>query len=297
MKTQHSILIVDDEPVARRTLASVLERRGHEVREAGDGNEALAMMDDKAADMVISDIQMPAMDGFGLLARLKRAYPGTRRVLITACDIDSYVSYMREQDVGNVLAKGGGMSMREMVEYLEALLSGDILGLGRYFEHAEIHQTDIRSYNEARAACATIVETQRAREPLFLEMAVDELISNAVFHGVLEGLPRSDWSEGFELPGDASVRVSWASDEVKVGVSVADPRGRLRKHDVLKWLEAPLRQREGPDEHGRGLLLVRRLIDRFVVNIVPNVTTECIVLQYHEGLGAGAHKPLLVHEL
>jgi CheY-like chemotaxis protein/anti-sigma regulatory factor (Ser/Thr protein kinase) len=289
--------VVDDEPVARRVLARMLEKKGYAVREASAGSEALEVLEEGGVDMLISDIQMPGMNGIELLATARDRFPDVRRVLVTAYDIDDYLSNVRENDVGNVIPKGKAMYGDDIGEYLSSLLSGDIFGVERYFPSSEIHRLAIHTYEEARSACAAVVEGNKVREPLFVEMAVDELISNAVFHGVLHGVPRSQWSEGYRLADKDAVAVSWACDDTMVGVSVVDHRGRLRKADVLRWLDGPLSEREGGEEHGRGLLLVRRLIDRFVINIEPGRTTECILLQYHQKDAAAGQKPVLIQEL
>jgi putative two-component system response regulator len=59
------LLIVDDEPQNLLLLRAMLEKIGHEVREASNGREALAVLD-RSVDLVLSDVMMPEMDGFTL---------------------------------------------------------------------------------------------------------------------------------------------------------------------------------------------------------------------------------------
>ncbi|MBD3243226.1 MAG: response regulator [Chitinivibrionales bacterium] len=297
MDRQRSVLIVDDEPLARRVLGRMLERKGYTVHEVGSGEEALGLLESTPVDVVMSDIQMPRMDGFALLAAVKERYPHIRRVLVTAYNIDDYLSYLRDHDVADILPKGAGLRSEEMDAYLDALITGRLFGLDPYFRDTPIHVERIRSYHDARRVCASIVENRRVRDPLYLEMVVDELISNAVFHGVLHGVPRSEWNEGFVVGEGESVDVAWACDDEKIGVSVADPKGKLKKADILRWFERPLSDTGETEEHGRGLLLVRRLIDRFIINIRPGTITECIVLQFHTPVSDSSQKPLLVHEV
>jgi len=61
------ILIVDDEERMRHLLSIMLTRKGHRVDQAGDGVEALEMIQSTPFDMVITDIKMPRMDGTMLL--------------------------------------------------------------------------------------------------------------------------------------------------------------------------------------------------------------------------------------
>ena len=62
-----SILVVDDERAIQDTLAWCLRTDGHEVRTAGSGEEALAIMADQGFDLIISDIIMPGLSGVDLL--------------------------------------------------------------------------------------------------------------------------------------------------------------------------------------------------------------------------------------
>jgi len=65
------ILVVDDSITSRSLEKSILEAHGYRVRTAVDGMEALELLRVEKADLIITDIQMPRMDGFGLVAALK----------------------------------------------------------------------------------------------------------------------------------------------------------------------------------------------------------------------------------
>ncbi len=65
------ILIVDDKQDSVYILRTVFESRGHKVRQAGNGAEALTLAGDRKPDIIISDLLMPIMDGYALLQRLK----------------------------------------------------------------------------------------------------------------------------------------------------------------------------------------------------------------------------------
>ena len=65
------ILVVDDERAIRFSLAELLESDGHEVREAEHAPAALAALDEAPADLVLSDLTMPAMDGLALLEEVR----------------------------------------------------------------------------------------------------------------------------------------------------------------------------------------------------------------------------------
>jgi two-component system chemotaxis sensor kinase CheA len=65
------ILVVDDSITSRSLEKSILEAHGYRVRTAVDGLEALELLRVEKADLIITDIQMPRMDGFGLVEALK----------------------------------------------------------------------------------------------------------------------------------------------------------------------------------------------------------------------------------
>ena len=65
------ILVVDDSITSRSLEKSILEAHGYRVRTAVDGEEALETLRTEPADLIITDIQMPKLDGFGLVAALK----------------------------------------------------------------------------------------------------------------------------------------------------------------------------------------------------------------------------------
>jgi DNA-binding NtrC family response regulator len=83
MDEKTKILVVDDEEIVRlshiRTLASV-----HcNVEVVRDGNEALRVMEQRPADVVLLDLRMPGMDGMAVLRTIKQRWPETEVVIIT----------------------------------------------------------------------------------------------------------------------------------------------------------------------------------------------------------------------
>jgi two-component system, NtrC family, response regulator HydG len=78
------ILVVDDEAAVRFALTELLSEAGHEVREAEHAPAALASLEGARADLVISDLSMPAMNGLALLEEVRTRHPHTLFVLLTA---------------------------------------------------------------------------------------------------------------------------------------------------------------------------------------------------------------------
>jgi CheY-like chemotaxis protein len=80
----NSILIVDDEPLIRDTLAEYLTQEGYLVAACANGAEALALAGKRRFGVALCDVQLPGMDGLALLERLRRISPETF-VLVRAC--------------------------------------------------------------------------------------------------------------------------------------------------------------------------------------------------------------------
>ncbi len=78
------ILIVDDEQSYRQLLSLVFEGDGHTIRTAKNGKEALELLNEDPADVVISDVRMPDMDGIALLREAREVLPDLGVVLMTA---------------------------------------------------------------------------------------------------------------------------------------------------------------------------------------------------------------------
>lgn len=84
MKSNISILIVDDEEMMRALLEKILSREGYRVSTAEDGRDALDKIDQGDFQMIISDMKMPHLDGFGLLKAVKQSHPDISVIIMTA---------------------------------------------------------------------------------------------------------------------------------------------------------------------------------------------------------------------
>jgi len=90
------VLVVDDEKAMRDFLTILLEKQGHSVIVAADGEQALQVVAAQPPDLVISDIRMPKVDGIGLLAGVREQHPHLPMILITAyASSDSTIQAMQ----------------------------------------------------------------------------------------------------------------------------------------------------------------------------------------------------------
>ena len=83
------VLVVDDEKDVQDFIRMVLESAGYAVRSAGDGKEALGAIESDPPDLVVLDLMMPVMDGWGLLERLRRI-PNPLAVVILSAFPDEW---------------------------------------------------------------------------------------------------------------------------------------------------------------------------------------------------------------
>src|SRR5437588_8073692 len=90
------VLVVDDEQSLRKVLAATLQREGYEVTVCGDGEEAIAALERDGADVVVTDLVMPRMDGLSLLRKVVARHPDVPVIVVTAHGkIDSAVEAMK----------------------------------------------------------------------------------------------------------------------------------------------------------------------------------------------------------
>jgi two-component system OmpR family response regulator len=80
------LLVVDDEPNIRELLSASLRYAGFEVATAADGQQALAMAAEFRPDLLVLDVMMPGLDGFGVVRRLRQNGTHTPVLFLTARD-------------------------------------------------------------------------------------------------------------------------------------------------------------------------------------------------------------------
>jgi two-component system chemotaxis response regulator CheY len=78
------VLVVDDLDLVRMLAKSILERAGHDVIEASDGQAGVRAYDEHRPDAVLLDMMMPVMDGLSALREIRRLDPGARVAMFTA---------------------------------------------------------------------------------------------------------------------------------------------------------------------------------------------------------------------
>lgn len=88
MASDSRVLVVDDEPAIRALVAKIVERAGHPVDTARDGAEAIAKLEETQYAVIVLDLMMPNIDGYGLIEHLK-ARDGVKPAVIVVSAGDS----------------------------------------------------------------------------------------------------------------------------------------------------------------------------------------------------------------
>ena len=117
------VLLVDDEDDLRRVMRDLLERQGFTVQEARDGVQALDEVDRHAPDIIVLDLNLPGLDGYGVLSHI-RSRPATRDipvVVLTAKGDEENEVKVFELGADDFLSKP--FRARALAARLEAVLS------------------------------------------------------------------------------------------------------------------------------------------------------------------------------
>src|SRR5918911_5302489 len=103
------VAIADDHPVVREGLAAMLETQPDlaVVGQAGTGLEALALDAERAPDVLLLDLEMPGLDGVGVLRRLRQTGARTRAIVFTVFDTDERIIAAVEAGAGGRPPQGG----------------------------------------------------------------------------------------------------------------------------------------------------------------------------------------------
>ncbi len=154
------ILVVDDEPSARSALAELLRAENYEIETAGDGFKALGRMQESTPDLVLTDLNMPGMDGVELLRKVKEDNAGLPVVLMTAfAGVETAVSAMRDG----------------AEDYLTKPLNTDelLIVLARAIDAAKLRReaAELRGRLKERYSFANIVGSSQEMQRVFKSVA------------------------------------------------------------------------------------------------------------------------------
>jgi CheY-like chemotaxis protein len=117
-KNGAKILVVDDNSVVRDVVSRMLSLLGHEVSSADSGEKGLSIFLGNLFDIVLSDYEMPGMDGVALACSVKKSAPRTQVVIMTGAGSEAVFS-RKSTAVDQVISKP--FTLAEIDEMIQSL--------------------------------------------------------------------------------------------------------------------------------------------------------------------------------
>jgi CheY-like chemotaxis protein len=284
-------LVVDDAKIHRDLVRGILaEDLEFDVAEAADGKQALAAIEERPPELVISDLVMPEMDGFELVSRLRRQHPaipvivmtqhGNERLAVQALEAGA-ASYVRKDDLAYELAKTvsrvlavsqqahAQAQLMESLQKSEASFVIDSTG--------ELIAPLVRYLQESASQLGLFDETGLTQ----LGVALQEALLNAAHHGNLEvGSELRD--EDVELYTQELAKrmeeMPYKERRIHVDAKFSGEEARFAIRDEGPGFDPdslpdPCDAENLLKCHGRGVMLMRSLMDECRYNDDGNAVT------------------------
>jgi len=273
-----TILVVDDCLTDRRRAGGLLKRAEFEVTYAANGREAIDRLTDLKPDAIVTDLQMPELDGLGLVTAVARDHPLVPVVVVTSQGSETVAvqalhagaaSYVPKRDLAAQLVetvrricRAAGES-RDSARLADRMVRQDV----RYELDADLSLIP----PAVRAARELVAGQRRLDEASLLRVAIalEEALLNAVYHGNLEvgsDLREEDPNAYYELAKRRCVEFPYRERKVTIDVSITPAEARFRIADGGPGFDpAALPDPTDPENiiraSGRGLLLIRTFMD------------------------------------
>jgi CheY-like chemotaxis protein/anti-sigma regulatory factor (Ser/Thr protein kinase) len=300
-----TVLVVDDCLTDRRRAGGLLTRAGFEVAYSADGREALARIGERAPDAVVTDMQMPELDGLGLVTAVVRDQPFVPVVVVTSQGSETAAVQALQAGAASYVPK------RDLASQLVETVRRVCLAAGESRDYARISERivrqEVRYELEAdlslippavRAVRETLHGLRRFDEAALLRVSIafEEALLNAVYHGNLEvgsELREENPTLYYETAKERCGRFPYCERKVTIDVSVSPDEVRLRVADQGPGFDpAALPDPTDPENivraSGRGLLLIRTFMDEVAYSPRGNEIT--MVKRFPRAAMAGGHR-------
>ena len=273
-----TILVVDDCLTDCRRAAGLLRRAGFEVRTAGDGQAAIESLASEPVDAIVTDLQMPRMDGFTLVTEVVRDYPFVPIVVITSQGSEAAAVRALQAGAASYVAKRDlAGQLPETVRRI-CLVAGQDRELARLSDRLvrqEIQyriETDLELISPAVRTVRELLNHASWMDggmALRTALAFEEALLNAVYHGNLEldsALREEDPNIYYDLARERSELPEYRNRCVVIQISISRAEARFRVLDEGRGFDPnSLPDPTDPDNiaraSGRGLLLIRTFMD------------------------------------
>lgn len=170
-----TIILADDHPIVRRGLRAVLEsEKGFQlIGEAGDGLEAVRIVENLRPDILIADMMMPGLTGLEVTRQVKNRVPATRVIILSMHATESYVlEALRNGANGYVLKDSAA---EELIYAIREVLSG------RRYLSSQLSERAIETYiKKAESTAVDSYESLTTREREVLKLAAEGCTNNEI---------------------------------------------------------------------------------------------------------------------
>jgi len=117
------IIVIDDQEPIRRIVRRALENDGHTVLDASDGEAGMALLEREPADVVITDIFMPGMDGIQTLREIRKRFPAIKVIAISGGDSSGLLDLRHDAELlGAMKSLQKPFNARDIVELVRSVL-------------------------------------------------------------------------------------------------------------------------------------------------------------------------------
>jgi len=118
------IIVIDDQEPIRRIVRRALEQEGHEVLDASEGEMGMRLLEQHAADVVITDIFMPGQDGIVTLRQIRKQFPAVKVIVISGGDSSGLLDLRHDAELlGAVKSLQKPFTAAELVQTVREVLS------------------------------------------------------------------------------------------------------------------------------------------------------------------------------
>lgn len=300
-----SVLVVEDSPTQSTQIRLMLKSAEFEVYVAENGREALEILKKHEPDIVLTDMQMPEMDGLQLVEAVRDLYPHLPVVLMTQHGSEEIALDALRQGAASYLPKN------QLQHHMVATLD-DILESARMAHRQEwIQKRRVRTEIQYRlendpaiiAPLSAQIEQQLAHERFAgptmrrqIGVALRKALENAIFHGNLE-MSEDDRKDGElvyrDLAEQRRSRPPWCERSVFVTVAIDETGASFTVRDEGPGFDVrAIAGQNGlvnlDEIRGSGLLLIRTFMDQVRHNPLGN---EITMIKHRPALGDPEPKP------
>lgn len=118
------IIVIDDQEPIRRVVRRALEKEGHDVLDASDGELGIQLLERATADVVITDIFMPGQDGILTLRQIRKRFPAVKVIVMSGGDSTGMMDLRRDAELlGAVKSLPKPFNARDIVDVVQAVLN------------------------------------------------------------------------------------------------------------------------------------------------------------------------------